>query len=102
MARQAKTPKTVNDVLRSPAKRESGSQASGPGGTRTHTSFEGLRILSPLRLPFRHGADEADSTGDAASLESIRRFDENALRPTLLGALPGACLSESPFLGWRP
>jgi hypothetical protein len=29
---------------------------NGPGGNRTHTSFYRLRILSPLRLPFRHGA----------------------------------------------
>ena len=24
------------------------------GGTRTHTTFYGPRILSPVRLPFRH------------------------------------------------
>ena len=24
------------------------------GGTRTHTAFYGPRILSPVRLPFRH------------------------------------------------
>ena len=24
------------------------------GGTRTHTTFDGPRILSPVRLPFRH------------------------------------------------
>ena len=30
--------------------------SSGRGGTRTRTSGYGQRILSPLRLPFRHSA----------------------------------------------
>lgn len=29
-------------------------QAGAGGGTRTHTPFYGPRILSPVRLPFRH------------------------------------------------
>jgi hypothetical protein len=33
------------------------------------------RILSPLRLPFRHGPEEADSTGDTAILEAVLKKD---------------------------
>ena len=29
-------------------------EAGAGGGTRTHTTFYGPRILSPVRLPFRH------------------------------------------------
>jgi hypothetical protein len=29
-------------------------QVGAGGGTRTHTTFYGPRILSPVRLPFRH------------------------------------------------
>ena len=29
-------------------------KAGAGGGTRTHTTFYGPRILSPVRLPFRH------------------------------------------------
>lgn len=32
-------------------------------------------LLSPLRLPFRHGPEEADSTGDTAILEAVRKKD---------------------------
>src|SRR5206468_9914842 len=32
--------------------RDSGAGAGG--GTRTHTAFYGPRVLSPVRLPFRH------------------------------------------------
>ena len=60
--------------------------ANGPGGSRTHTSLAGQRILSPLRLPFRHGPEEADSTGDSEILEAIRERDWERLGG-LLGAL---------------
>ena len=33
------------------------------------------RILSPLRLPFRHGPEEADSTGDTEILEAVHKGD---------------------------
>lgn len=33
---------------------EDESQVGAGGGTRTHTTFYGPRILSPVRLPFRH------------------------------------------------
>ncbi len=49
--------------------------ATGPGGSRTHTPLARKRILSPLRLPFRHGAEEADSTGDTAILEAVKKRD---------------------------
>ena len=45
-----------------------------------------VRILSPLRLPFRHGPEEADSTGDAAILEAVRSTDWERLG-VLLGVL---------------
>lgn len=32
-------------------------------------------LLSPLRLPFRHGPEEPDSTGDTAILEAVRKKD---------------------------
>ena len=35
------------------------------GGTRTHTTFYGPRILSPVRLPFRH-------TGFVSNIRAVR------------------------------
>ena len=46
-----------------------------PPGLEPGLPLSGTRILSPLRLPFRHGPDEADSTGDAAILEAVRKKD---------------------------
>ena len=40
-----------------------------------HRGLNLSRILSPLRLPFRHGPEEADSTGDTAILEAIQERD---------------------------
>lgn len=60
----------------------------------------GTRILSPLRLPFRHGAEEADSTGDTAILQAIRDRDWERLGG-LLGAFDshlGAIVSRWPLL----
>src|SRR5437867_8597023 len=37
------------------------------GGTRTHTAFYGPRILSPVRLPFRH-------TGNRVFSKDLRNF----------------------------
>jgi hypothetical protein len=37
-------------------------KAGAGGGTRTHTTFYGPRILSPVRLPFRHTGN-LDFTG---------------------------------------
>ena len=94
MARQAKTPKTVNDVLRSPAKRESGSQASGPGGTRTHTSFEGLRILS------EHHAD-SESAGNTEVTQTAKTPTARRLRKTGWDADTWVQLERLPSLGSR-
>ncbi len=43
-------------------------------------------VLSPLRLPFRHGPEEADSTGDTAILEAVRTKDWGRLG-VLLGVV---------------
>lgn len=32
-------------------------------------------MLSPLRLPVRHGPEDSDSTGDTAILEGVRNKD---------------------------
>ena len=37
-------------------------QFGAGGGTRTHTTFKGPRILSPVRLPFRHTGNPLFST----------------------------------------
>jgi hypothetical protein len=44
------------------------------------------RVLSPLRLPFRHGAEVSDSPEDRAILEAIRERDWGRLGG-LLGAV---------------
>ena len=36
------------------------------GGTRTRTTLSGQRILSPLRLPFRHIGMDSQATNQAA------------------------------------
>lgn|GEM_PF-4075504 len=60
------------------------------------------RILSPLRLPFRHGPEQADSTGDTAILEAIRNKDWERLGVLLgvqdaeLGALIVAWTTLNP------
>ena len=40
-----------------------------------HVAMKRPRILSPLRLPFRHGPEEADSTEDKAILEAVWKKD---------------------------
>ena len=40
------------------------------GGTRTHTTFYGPRILSPVRLPFRHTGIKWLALGDLNSRPS--------------------------------
>lgn len=52
----------------------------------TPKSLGPQRVLGPLRLPFRHGPDEADSTGDTTILEIIRAKDWRRLGG-LLGAV---------------
>jgi integrase len=63
----------------------SDSQVAPVGFEPTHPE-EGSRILSPLRLPFRHGPEEADSTGDGAILEAVRQKDREQI-PVLLGVM---------------
>ena len=46
-------------------------------------------LLSPLRLPFRHGPEGTDSTGDTAILEAVRKTDWERL-----GALLGVADRE--------
>lgn len=62
------------------------------------------RLLSPLRLPFRHGPEEADSTRDTEILEVVHKGDWGRLGVLLggqdedLGRLVSAWPSLSPAL----
>lgn len=68
----------------------------------TKTRDEVRGVLSPLRLPFRHGPEAADSTGDAAILEAVTNKDCERLGVLLgvadlkLGAFVAAWPSLSP------
>src|SRR5438067_699696 len=43
------------------------------GGTRTHTAFYGPRILSPVRLPFRHTGNSSSSRPETKSRSCFRK-----------------------------
>jgi hypothetical protein len=45
------------------------------GGTRTRTALSGQRILSPLRLPFRHIGARAEANEAAHRCTGKRNFD---------------------------
>ena len=63
----------------------------------------GLRILNPLRLPFRHGPEEVDSTRDTAILEAVKNGDWERLGGLLAVRDPvlGAIISAWPLLTHR-
>jgi hypothetical protein len=60
------------------------------------------RILSPLRLPFRHGPEVPDSTGDIDVLQAIKTENWErlggllAVRDPVLGAIISAWRSLTP------
>jgi hypothetical protein len=56
-------------------------EISGRGGTRTRTSGYGQRILSPLRLPFRHSAFDPI---DYSPLSFLHAFAEIEFKDLLL------------------
>src|SRR5438874_1425507 len=43
------------------------------GGTRTHTAFYGPRILSPVRLPFRHTGNRSFCRSEIKSRTCFRK-----------------------------
>src|SRR5207253_494340 len=43
------------------------------GGTRTHTAFYGPRILSPVRLPFRHTGKNSSCRSETKSRIRFRK-----------------------------
>src|SRR4051812_19309722 len=49
------SPRAIKLSFGFPENMQSPASLDAPGGSRTHTTIAGHRILSPKRLPFRHG-----------------------------------------------
>ncbi len=70
------------------------------GGTRTHTAFYGPRILSPVRLPFRHtGNPRSQGLRPMSLVQSLRPFRKEV---SLLAWIPGRERGRGAFVRpWR-
>src|SRR6185369_265236 len=74
---------------------------SAEGGTRTLTPLSELRILSPLRLPFRHPGDLLNALNLQQFLDAVRRavelLGDHRIRPNESRlARPGASMPVVP------
>jgi hypothetical protein len=56
------------------------------GGTRTRTALSGQRILSPLRLPFRHIGARAEANEAAHRWTGKRNFAQRNQTGAIFGA----------------